>query len=60
MTDERQATLRTGATREEFVTAWRANEHTSIAALADELGVKPRTAQKWVKSDETSSEAPQS
>ena len=24
-----------------------------IAALADELGVNPRTAQKWVKADET-------
>jgi hypothetical protein len=40
------------ATREEFITAWHANGHTSIAALAQELGVKPRTAQKWVKADE--------
>ncbi len=43
---------RRGATREEFLTAWRANGHTSIAALAQELGVKPRTAQKWVKAGE--------
>ncbi len=40
------------ATREEFITAWRANGHTSIAALAQELGVHPRTAQKWVKAHE--------
>lgn len=39
---------RTGATREEFITAWDANGHDSIAALALELGVNPRTAQKWV------------
>lgn len=45
-------TTRTGASRDEFITAWRANGHHSIAALADELGVKPRTAQKWVKADE--------
>jgi hypothetical protein len=44
---------RTGATHEEFVTAWRANGHQSIAALAQELGVNARTAQKWVKADET-------
>ncbi len=43
---------RKGATRDEFITAWRANGHASIAALAQELGVKPRTAQKWVKADE--------
>jgi hypothetical protein len=51
---------RTGATREEFVTAWRANGHQSIAALAHELGVNVRTAQKWVKADEAPSttEAP--
>ena len=41
------------ATREEFITAWRANGHHSIAALADELGVNARTAQKWIqKADE--------
>ncbi len=40
---------RTPATREEFVTAWRANGHHTIAALAAELGVKPRTAQKWIR-----------
>jgi DNA-binding transcriptional regulator YiaG len=40
-------------TREEFITAWRANGHTSIAALAQELGVNARTAQKWIqKADE--------
>jgi hypothetical protein len=39
------------ATREEFITAWRANGHTSITVFAQELGVKPRTAQKWVKAD---------
>jgi hypothetical protein len=47
---------RTPATREEFVTAWRANGHTSIAALAQELGVNPRTAQKWVKADDATQE----
>ncbi|NTU64134.1 MAG: hypothetical protein HGB05_12215 [Chloroflexi bacterium] len=51
---------RTGATREEFVTAWRANGHQSIAALAHELGVNVRTAQKWVKADEATVIAPQS
>lgn len=40
------------ASREDFVTAWRANGHQSIAALAQELGVNIRTAQRWVKSDE--------
>lgn len=44
------------ATREEFVTAWRANGHVSIAALAQELGVNIRTAQRWVKADETTQE----
>ncbi len=39
------------ASREDFMTAWRANGHTSIAALAAELGVNVRTAQKWVKAD---------
>ncbi len=43
--------MRPSTTREEFLTAWRANGHTSIAALAEELGVNPRTAQKWVKAD---------
>jgi hypothetical protein len=38
--------------REEFVTAWRANGHHSIAVLAEELGVNVRTAQRWVKADE--------
>ena len=37
--------------REEFLTIWRANGHMSIAALAQELGINPRTAQKWVKAD---------
>jgi hypothetical protein len=41
------------ATREEFVTAWRANGHQSIAALAAELGVNVRTAQRWVKTNDT-------
>lgn len=44
---------RTPATREEFITTWRANGHHSITALAHELGVNPRTAQKWVKADAT-------
>jgi hypothetical protein len=48
---------RTPVTREESVTAWRANGHTSIAALADELGVNPRTAQKWIKVDEATAGA---
>jgi hypothetical protein len=41
------------AGREEFVAAWRANGHHSIAVLAEELGVNVRTAQRWVKADET-------
>lgn len=53
-TETRQA-----ATRAEFVTAWRANGHQSVAALASELGVNIRTAQRWVK-DETTSGAQQS
>jgi hypothetical protein len=40
------------ASREEFVAAWRANGHHSIAVLAEELGVNVRTAQRWVKADE--------
>jgi hypothetical protein len=40
------------ASREEFVTAWRANGHHSIAVLAEELGVNVRTAQRWVKADD--------
>lgn len=44
------------ASREEFVTAWRGNGHQSVAALAQELGVNSRTAQRWVKSDETTTE----
>ncbi|CAG0936307.1 hypothetical protein TFLX_05175 [Thermoflexales bacterium] len=39
-------------TRAEFLTQWRANGHQSIAALAAELGVNVRTAQRWVKADE--------
>jgi hypothetical protein len=44
--------VRPAASREEFVTAWRANGHHSIAVLAEELGVNVRTAQRWVKADE--------
>lgn len=48
------ATLtRHDATRDEFLTAWRANGHESIAALAQELGVNIRTAQRWVKSEKS-------
>lgn len=36
-------------TRDEFVTAYSANGHHSIAELAQELGVNVRTAQRWVK-----------
>ena len=46
----------TGASREvtrtEFLTQWRANGHQNVAALAAELGVNVRTAQRWVKADE--------
>jgi hypothetical protein len=35
--------------RDAFVTAWRDNGHISVAALARELGVEIRTAQRWVK-----------
>ena len=45
--------VRAVASREEFVTAWRANGHQSIAALAAELGVNVRTAQRWVKTNDT-------
>ena len=47
------------ATRDEFVTAWRANGHQSVAALAAELGVNVRTAQRWVKAEDAATEAPQ-
>jgi type II secretory pathway component PulJ len=39
-------------THSEFLTQWRANGHQSVAALAAELGVNVRTAQRWVKIDE--------
>ncbi|CAG0957734.1 hypothetical protein PLCT2_00575 [Planctomycetaceae bacterium] len=39
-------------TRAEFLTRWRANGHQSIAALAAELRINVRTAQRWVKADE--------
>jgi hypothetical protein len=39
-------------TRDQFVTEWHANGHKSIAALAQELGVNVRTAQRWIKSEE--------
>lgn len=35
-------------TREQFVTLWQSNGHKSISALAQELGVNPRKAQRWV------------
>lgn len=35
--------------RDVFVTAWRDNGHISVAALARQLGVETRTAQRWVK-----------
>lgn len=44
---------RQDATRDQFLTAWRANGHQSIAALAQELGVNVRTAQRWVKDSDT-------
>ncbi len=52
----------TGAkiTQAEFMTAWRANGHHKVAALARELGVNERTAQNWVKADETTAETTQS
>lgn len=40
------------ATREEFVTSWRDNGHTSVASLAELLNVNPRTAQRWISQDE--------
>ncbi len=39
------------ATREVFITTWRDNGHVSVAELAAQLGVNPRTAQRWVKED---------
>lgn len=44
------------ATRAEFMTQWRANGHESIASLAEEFGVNIRTAQRWVKADDTTQE----
>ena len=41
------------ATRDKFLTAWRDNGHQSVAALAQELGVNVRTAQRWVKDGAT-------
>jgi hypothetical protein len=41
------------ATRQEFVTAWQNNGHASIAALAKEMGVSPRNAQRWIAKDGT-------
>ena len=43
-------------TRTEFLTQWRANGHQSVAALAAELGVNVRTAQRWVKVDEATTD----
>lgn len=42
------------ATREEFVTAYRANGHHSVAELAQKLGVNIRTAQRWIKDSDRS------
>lgn len=42
---------RQAVTRSELLTQWRANGHQSVAALAAELGVNIRTAQRWVKAD---------
>lgn len=35
-------------TRQKFVTLWQSNGHKSITALANELHVNPRTAQRWI------------
>ena len=45
---ERDANETRTVTREQFVTLWQSNGHKSISALAKEMGVNPRTAQKWV------------
>jgi hypothetical protein len=45
---ERDANETRTMTREKFVTLWQSNGHKSISALAKEMGVNPRTAQKWV------------
>ena len=37
-----------GITRREFVELWNLGRSKSISALAKEMGVNPRTAQKWV------------
>ena len=47
----RDTGARQDVTRSEFLTQWRANGHQSVAALAAELGVNVRTAQRWVKVD---------
>lgn len=41
------------ATKEEFVTAWSANGHHSVAELAQVMGVNVRTAQRWVSQQKT-------
>ncbi len=50
----------TVTTRDAFLTQWRANGHQSIAALAAELGVNVRTAQRWVKADDATGDNIQS
>lgn len=52
VTQQATPVTRHDATRDEFVTAYRANGHASVAELAHELGVNVRTAQRWVKDDE--------
>jgi hypothetical protein len=47
----------TPATRDQFVVAWRSNGHKSIAALADEMHIHPRTAQRWVEKELLSHDA---
>lgn len=49
---------RQAATRDQFLTAWRDNGHKSVPALAQELGVNIRTAQRWVKGDATTTTEP--
>lgn len=47
-TDATETATRPSVSRDEFVTLWRSNGHKSITAMANELHVNPRTAQRWV------------
>jgi hypothetical protein len=51
--NEQGANVHEPVAKDAFVTLYQANGHKSVAALANELGVNPRTAQKWIKQAQT-------